>query len=58
MRLSKRLIMIIILCGFTGYVVIYAVNAEMENLAIAAMTSIAAALTYYLHAETKRPSKK
>jgi len=56
MHWSKRLIMIIFWSLFTAFVIVLAVYKGMENLAIAAMTIVSGAITYYLHAETKRPS--
>ena len=53
---SKRLWMILFWSLYTAFIIIFAVLRGMENLAIAGIGIVSAAITFYLHAETKRPS--
>ena len=58
MTKSKRLIMVITWSVFTMFIVTASMFLNLENLAITGMGSVGGVLMFYLHSETKRPSKE
>ena len=55
---SKRLAIVIIVYGFLGWILMQAIKADMENLAITCATAVGAVGAFYLKYETQRPSEK
>jgi len=53
---SKRLAIVIIVYGFLGWILMQAIKADMENLAITCATAVGAVGVFYLKYETKRKS--